>query len=337
MTFLTISEGDTERLTVSPGQPEQVHVFDQPSIDAVNAALAARRPLLVLGEPGTGKSQLARAVAQRLRRVFLHRVVDARTEAQDLLWHFDAVNRLAEAQLAGALGDDNPQAVRDRLALRNFLSPGPLWWALNWSDAAAQAKICQLAISAQIEAAGPAKDKDGELPKADPTRNGCVVLIDEIDKAEPELPNSLLEVLGNGEFSPPGLSAAVKAAEPSPLIIITSNEERTLPAAFLRRCLALRLSLPDERERLIPHLIARGKAHFNSEDGANTVDVKVLEACAKLLANDRATAPDPKPGQAEYLDLVRAVITLEKQDAVKQMALIQRIAPYVLKSQARQP
>lgn len=335
MTFLTIPEGHTERLTVSPGQPEQVHVFDQPSIDAVNAALAAGRPLLVLGEPGTGKSQLARAVAQRLGRVFLHRVVDARTEAQDLLWHFDAVNRLAEAQLAGALKGDDSQAVRDRLALRNFLSPGPLWWALNWHDAAAQAKICQLAIPGQIEAGDPAKDSD--LPKPDPIKNGCVVLIDEIDKAEPELPNGLLEVMGNGEFSPPGLPAAVKAAEPSPLIIITSNEERTLPAAFLRRCLALRLSLPDARDALITQLIARGKAHFNSPDGANTVDDTVLDACAKLLADDRAKAPDPKPGQAEYLDLVRAVTTLGKQNVAAQMKLIDQIAPYVLKSQARQP
>lgn len=71
-------------------------------IDAVDAAIAAQRPLLVRGEPGIGKSQLARAAAKQLGRMFVGRVVDARTESSDLLWHYDAVARLADAQLAGA-------------------------------------------------------------------------------------------------------------------------------------------------------------------------------------------------------------------------------------------
>ena len=81
------------------------------TIDAVNAALAAGRPLLVRGEPGIGKSQLARGAAQCLERAYIQYVVDARTESRDLLWHFDAIERLTEAQLSGALKED-PEAVR---------------------------------------------------------------------------------------------------------------------------------------------------------------------------------------------------------------------------------
>ena len=96
MNLMQIEVGHTTELYTCGGMPEQVHVFDQPSIDAVNAALAAGRPLLVRGEPGTGKSQLARAAAKVLGRVFVSHVVDARTESRDLLWQFDAVRRLKQ-------------------------------------------------------------------------------------------------------------------------------------------------------------------------------------------------------------------------------------------------
>ena len=97
MKYLEIQAGSQVRLQAPPGLPELVHVFDEDSIQAVNAALAARRPLLVRGEPGIGKSQLARAAAKALGRVYVPFVVDARIESRDLLWHFDAVARLAEA------------------------------------------------------------------------------------------------------------------------------------------------------------------------------------------------------------------------------------------------
>lgn len=130
--------------------------------------LAARRPLLVQGEPGIGKSQLAKAVAKQLKRPYVQHVVDARTESRDLLWHYDAVARLAEAQLCGALGQ-REGGVRRRLAVGNFPRPGPLWWAFDWWDAARRA--------GEIGEGAPPKEND-----ADPA-NGCVVLIDEIDKA----------------------------------------------------------------------------------------------------------------------------------------------------------
>ena len=123
------------------------HVFDKDMINAVNAALVINRPLLIWGEPGIGKSQLARAVARELGRAFLHFVADARTESRDLLYHFDAVARLAEAQLHSQGHGKDPQGTKqkngdktdnsknkgqcpcpkDPMAMENFIVPGHLW------------------------------------------------------------------------------------------------------------------------------------------------------------------------------------------------------------------
>ena len=144
MKFLTAQHGDTVVLAASPTVPEPVHVWDRREIAAINAALAAKRPLLVRGEPGIGKSQLARAAAKSLGRTFVPCVVDSRTESRDLLWHYDAVARLADAQLMGALrcADDKgegTESAKTQLAVRNYLQPRPLWWAFDWLNALAQA------------------------------------------------------------------------------------------------------------------------------------------------------------------------------------------------------
>jgi MoxR-like ATPase len=112
--------------------PETRHVFDQASAYALAAAEAANRPLLVRGEPGTGKSQLARAAAVARDRLFLSVVVNARTECQDLQWQFDAVGRLGEAQTLAQLSEPD---VRQLLDPRHFLTPGPLWWVFDWNSA----------------------------------------------------------------------------------------------------------------------------------------------------------------------------------------------------------
>lgn len=312
-----LSEQDiTEPVTLAtaPGQPEQVHLFDEPSINAINAALAVGRPLLLLGEPGTGKSQLARAAAKKLGWAYIQRVVEARTEAQDLLWHLDAVSRLAEAQLAGALGNETIKTVRERLSLSNFVAPGPLWWAINWGSAALQAE--------KVKAPSPVLLDGGSASE------GCVLLIDEIDKGEPEVPNGLLEVLGNGEFTPPGRAEPVRIERTPPLIIITSNEERAMPPAFTRRCLAFRLTLPSDPQELVKTLTKRAKAHFQE------VDDKVLLKAADLLIKDRSEVKQGIPsGQAQYLDLIRALVNRAPGDTEKQLAIIGTIAPYVLKTQ----
>jgi len=303
--------------------PASVHLFDQPSADAVLAALAAERPLLVRGEPGVGKSQLARAAAQALGRLFVGSVVHARSEAQDLQWEYDAVARLGEAQVLGSAVPDSTgqsgQAVRERLDPRRYLSPGPLWWVFGWESA--QTQVAQYSLL---------KPNPPPAPEGWTPANGSVLLIDEIDKAESDLPNSLLETLGNGGFPVPWLDEPVGlvAGTAPPLVVITTNEERELPAAFLRRCMVLRLGLPDDPEALAAHLIQRGVAHFG--DACNE---EVRSLVATQLAEDRARARDlgrPAPGQAEYLDILRALINARGSNPKKQKELFVRIARFAL-------
>src|SRR5262249_34303453 len=121
--------------------PPAVHVFAPQERDALLAAEAANRPLLVRGEPGTGKSQLARAAAVARGRLVLSVVVNARTECQDLQWHFDAVGRVGEAQIL-AYAHARETDMRQYLQPRRFLTPGPLWWVFDWDSALAQYQAC---------------------------------------------------------------------------------------------------------------------------------------------------------------------------------------------------
>jgi MoxR-like ATPase len=317
MSFLNINAGEKVVLDALEGVPEQVHLFEQKSIDAINAALAARRPLLIRGEPGVGKSQLARAAAKSLKRAYVSYVVDAHSESKDLLWHFDAVQRLADAQLGTALGE-TPEAVKEKLHIDNYLHPGSLWWAFNWQTAKDQAEAL-----AQL----PPYQFTGCTPE-----NGCVLLIDEIDKAEADLPNGLLEALGERRFTPMGRKEPVNASEIFPLVIITTNEDRALPNAFLRRCLVLHLDLFDQKDTAST-LIKRARAHFPELDEENVIQPAVTQLIA-----DRATAKEnqqqPLPGQAELFDLLRAVKNLSQQGKGTPEALIAKVAPYVMKKQA---
>lgn len=307
----------TVRFEDQGGVGDRVHLLSIGEIHAVNAAIAAGRPLLVRGEPGTGKSQLARAAARQLGRVLVQQVIDSRTEARDLMWTFDAIRRLADAQLAGALREDAAKA-RAALAIKNYLHPGPLWWAFDWRSAEQQAK------------------RVGELPPpqsagADPA-NGCVILLDEIDKAEAEVPNGLLEALGARAFTPFGRREPVRAVGAPPLVVITTNEERALPDAFLRRCLVLHLTLPESSEDLTAFLIERGHAHFPDLVPA------VLTEAARLLVRDRREAIEkqlqPRPGQAEYLDLLRAVGGLAPGSPEGQIELLDLVSGYALHKHA---
>jgi MoxR-like ATPase len=319
------------------GVPEQYHVFDYGSAQAIRAALASKRPLLVRGEPGVGKTQLAAAAANVLKRPLVSRVVDSRTESRDLLWTFDAVMRLADAQAASSFLNpfnhpgSNPgecvveplarikEKLRETLAVADYVRPGPLWWAFNWNSALEQA----------TRSGTTPASYDGE---ADPG-NGRVVLIDEIDKADTDVPNGLLEALGAGQFSPQGRSEPVRIVEPFPLVVVTTNEERVLPAAFVRRCFVLHLTLPDVPEALTSLLVQRAMVHF--PEASETYETLFTNA-AKLIVEERARARErfvkPLPGQAEFLDLMRAVLELGglEDDPVK---LLVEIAPYVLKKQ----
>jgi MoxR-like ATPase len=336
-----IDWGKPVKLIDQPGLPEQYHLFDKESALAVRAALGACRPLLVRGEPGVGKTQLAAASAKVLERPLVPRVVDSRTDSRDLLWEFDAVERLAEAQIAGALAprvhstagetasegetrDPHEAAtdfLRTRLAVGNFVRPGALWWGFDWEGATRQAK----------KTGSPVPKLDGG---ADP-RNGCVVLIDEIDKADTDVPNGLLEALGSGEFTiPQGREdpVRVKVEGKFPLVIITTNEERVLPGAFVRRCLVLHLRLPREDGALRKFLVDRARVHFPEPAQSEGSDELFAKAADLVIAERREAEKahvSPLPGQAEYLDLIRAVLTLEPTP-VGRLEILKDISTFTL-------
>lgn len=178
--------GQKQTIAALGGCAETIHCFEERDAWAIMAAMYANRPLLLRGEPGTGKTQLAQAAAHVLGRNLVTTVVQSRTEWQDLLWQVDPVERLSMAHISGESFD----IASEKLDPKNFLTPGPLWYAINWGSA--QAKRCR--YPAWIP---PPPSKDW-IPE-----HGVVMLIDEIDKAEPELANALLEVFGQGAFRVP--------------------------------------------------------------------------------------------------------------------------------------
>ena len=296
------------------------HRFADRELDAINAALLAGRPLLVRGEPGVGKSQLARAAAQGLGRVFVSKVIDARTEARDLLYTFDAVRRLADAQTLNARGITEAKAVEQALAELRYVQPGPLWWAFDWDGA-------------RRPTDGAENTPPEQSDEADPG-NGAVVLLDELDKADSSVPNGLLEALGQGAFDGPG-GLRVESRSTPPLVVVTTNEERALPDAFLRRCLVLHLKVPTKRPELLTWLEHRARGHFDQSQIANSI----LRQAAEQLADDRreilrrGLAP---PGSAEFLDLLR-VLVRATVDSESQQQLLDQVSEFVLRKYPDDP
>lgn len=323
---------DTNKPLALPAEgnwPEAKHCFTEIMVNAIEAAIYANRPLLIRGEPGTGKSQLARAAAQHMQRLFLSHVVNAHTEAEDLQWHFDALGRLGNAQV-GFIPDDSvdsddhkrKEAERKKNFLKPeyYLSPGPLWWTFDFGSAESQFDKAEYK-----KAVAPTRPMfNGKVWQPE---QGCVLLIDEIDKAEPELPNGLLETLGNGAFTVPYCEqASIKMnanGDNKPLVIFTTNEERQLPNAFIRRCLVLQLTFPKDVEGLIKI----GRAHFEEACGT-----KVYTTIAESILKDRHDKHDasaPKPGVAEYIDILRILTGLSRDEA-EQLAAFERVKTFAL-------
>lgn len=321
---------------------KSVHVFDERTAQAIRAALASGRPLLVRGDPGTGKSQLARAAAKVLNRKFLSHVVDAHTEIQDLWYRFDAVSRLGNAQVLSVTGLNKTSAeIDESLEPDQYLSPGILWWAFGWKNASEHSCKHPLFL--------PDEDDPGD------EGNGVVLLLDEIDKADADLPNSLLETLDNGKFTVPWIKKTVGVdkgdLKQRPLVVITTNEDRQLPGAFIRRCMVLDLRLPKQKEAMIEYLNNQAAFHFpannmrvadeviqRDEEGLvselSRFSHDVLMEASEQLWRDRQKAASlgvTPPGQAEYLDMLRVLDELEPDDNNAQMKLLFTIKEYALK------
>ncbi|MEV8465555.1 MoxR family ATPase [Fluviibacterium sp. DFM31] len=263
---------------------------------AVNAAVTLERPLLVKGEPGTGKTELARQVAEALDLPMLEWSIKSTTKAQQGLYEYDAVSRLRDSQL----GDERVHDVA------NYIRKGKLWQAFE----------------------APGK---------------VVLLIDEIDKADIEFPNDLLQELDKMEFFVYETGQTVRAAH-RPIVIITSNNEKELPDAFLRRCFFHYIRFPDTEtmKRIVevhhpgikPALLTAALEQFYEIRDTGGLKKKpstseVLDWLKLLLAEDLDPA-DLKADASSALPKLHGALLKNEQD----VHLFERLA-FMARSQRR--
>jgi MoxR-like ATPase len=217
---------------------------------AVNAAVTLQRPLLVKGEPGTGKTELARQVALTLDLPLIEWHVKSTTKAQQGLYEYDAVSRLRDSQLGEARVHD----------VANYIRRGKLWQAF---------------------------DAPGRV----------VLLIDEIDKADIEFPNDLLQELDRMEFHVYETGQTVRARH-RPVVIITSNNEKELPDAFLRRCFFHYIRFPDAET-----LAAIVRVHF-----PGIKDALLAAALTRFFELRETPGLKKKPSTSEMLDWLKLLL-----------------------------
>ena len=217
---------------------------------AVNAAVTLERPLLIKGEPGTGKTVLAEEVSKALKMPLITWHIKSTTKAQQGLYEYDAITRLRDSQL----GDEK---VKD---IKNYIKQGKLWEAFDSS----------------------------ERP---------ILLIDEIDKADIEFPNDLLQELDRMEFFVYETNETIKAAK-RPVVIITSNNEKELPDAFLRRCFFHYISFPDAKtmEKIVDVHYPKIKSKLVSESLKVFYELRDVPGIKK------------KPSTSELLDWLKLLM-----------------------------
>ena len=259
---------------------------------AVNAAVTLERPLLVKGEPGTGKTELARQVASSLEMEIIEWNIKSTTRAQQGLYEYDAVSRLRDSQL----GDVRVHSVE------NYIKKGKLWKAFD-------------------------------------TEQKVVLLIDEIDKADIEFPNDLLQELDRMAFHVYETGATVEAKH-RPVVIITSNNEKELPDAFLRRCFFHYISFPDpetlrkiievHHPSLKSQLLETALTQFFEIREISGLKKKpstseVLDWLKLILAED-LTAEDLKRDGANALPQLHGALLKNEQDVhlFERLAFLQR-------------
>ncbi|MED5530858.1 MAG: MoxR family ATPase [Pseudomonadota bacterium] len=217
---------------------------------AVNAAITLERPLLVKGEPGTGKTELAKQIASKLNLEILEWNIKSTTRAHQGLYEYDAVSRLRDSQL----GDEK---VKD---IRNYIKKGTIWSAFA-------------------------------------SKNKVVLLIDEIDKADIEFPNDLLHELDKMQFHVYETGETI-SAEQRPIVIITSNNEKELPDAFLRRCFFHYIKFPDKET--LSEII---KVHFPD------IKTNLLQTALENFFNVREVPGlKKKPSTSEILDWIKLLL-----------------------------
>ena len=226
------------------------YVASRELMGAVNIAMTLQKPLLIKGEPGTGKTMLAQAVAEALGKRLMIWNVKSTTKAQDGLYVYDVVQRLYDSQFGGQGVDD----------IAHYIKLGKL----------------------------------GEAFRSD---EQVVLLIDEIDKADLEFPNDLLWELDRMEFYIPETQETVKANR-RPIVIITSNAEKELPDAFLRRCVFHYIEFPDQAQ--MEQII---RVHFH--DLPDALVSQALEAFYWLRS---LRDIEKKPSTSELVDWLRALV-----------------------------
>ncbi len=230
------------------------YVATQDLMLAVNAAITLQRPLLVKGEPGTGKTMLAEEVAQSLNMPLLQWHIKSTTKAQQGLYEYDAVSRLRDSQLSDVDGGERVKNIH------NYIVKGVLWQAFT-----------------------------ADQPVA--------LLIDEIDKADIEFPNDLLREIDRMEFYCYETRELIKAKN-RPLVFITSNNEKELPDAFLRRCFFHYIKFPDTET--MQHIV---NVHFPDLK-------KTLLTAAMKTFYDVRNLPGlkKKPSTSELLDWLKLLV-----------------------------
>jgi MoxR-like ATPase len=262
---------------------------------AVNLAIYLRRPLLLEGEAGCGKTQLARAVAYKLGLPYYRWNIRSTTKARDGLYKYDAIGRLHDVQILERLG--------------------------NISEGTQQESSDKLPLDSgrKLKKRNPQNPRDyiefGEIGKAFKVKEcPAVVLIDEIDKAELDFPNDLLTVLDKPwEFEIPETGDIIPA-DHKPIVIITSNKEKgNLPAPFLRRCLYHYVNFPDDKqlERIVKVHYQYGEQHEQAE-ARKTPPNPLLTKAIDLFRQIREQGLFKKPGTSEFLDWIEALTNFKE-------------------------
>ena len=293
-----------KKIDIVDGKKPEPYLPPDDLIDVVNLTLLlGERPLLLKGEPGCGKTRLAEAVATELGMPFFAWYITSTTRAKDGLYRYDAVKRLQDAQLANSINKNTQTKAIARLETSN--------------------EIEEFDIKTQQ---GNAYIKYGALGKAFNSDRQAVVLIDEIDKADIDFPNDLLQELdGKGFFLDE--IGEFKPIKNRPIIFITSNDEKDLPDAFLRRCLFHYIDFPksDKLEEIV-------KAHF-SDSGEDLIKIAVENFCKlRSLMEKREINNGKKVTTSELIDWYRVLICNPEgeQDTIEKLRNEKIIFPEIL-------